>query len=43
MYAVRRDLGHTNTNFHTGDLLGLFVNDIQQLMQATEASVATEQ
>jgi hypothetical protein len=31
--TIRRDLGHRNKNLDTGDVLALFVNDIDQLLK----------
>jgi hypothetical protein len=31
--TIRRDLGHKNINLHTGDLLSLFINDIDQQLK----------
>ena len=30
LYAVRRDLGHGNRGLKRGDILALFVNDIEE-------------
>jgi hypothetical protein len=31
--TIRRDLGHKNRNLHTGDILALFVNDIDEQLK----------
>ncbi len=36
--AIRRDLGHRNTNLGTGDLLALFVNDIDDQLIEKQAN-----
>lgn len=32
VYAIRKDLGHTNKGLNTGDILSLFVNDVQSIL-----------
>jgi hypothetical protein len=34
LLAIRRDLGHKNKGITTGDLLGLWVNDIDAFLKA---------
>ncbi|MCW5892623.1 MAG: hypothetical protein KIT14_19080 [bacterium] len=36
--TIRRDLGHKNQNLRTGDVLALFVNDIDQQLKGGKAS-----
>ena len=31
--TIRRDLGHKNKNLHTGDILALFINDIDEQLK----------
>jgi len=31
--TIRRDLGHKNSNLNTGDVLALFINDIDQQLK----------
>ena len=37
IYAMRRDLGHKNEHLGHGDLLSIFINDIDNLLSAQSA------
>ena len=32
LFAIRRDLGHKNKNLKKGDILSIFVNDIEKYL-----------
>lgn len=32
IYAIRRDLGHRNSNLGRGDILAIFINDVDQIL-----------
>ena len=40
---MREDLGHDNSGLKTGDLLRIYVNDIDELLPAWLANQATNQ
>lgn len=41
LYAIRRDLGHANKGLATGDLLRLFINDIDSVLSGSELGAET--
>jgi hypothetical protein len=43
LFAMREDLGHDNSGLKTGDLLRIYVNDIDELLPAWLANQATNQ
>jgi len=43
LFAIREDLGHDNSGLETGDLLRIYVNDIDDLLPAWLANQATNQ
>jgi hypothetical protein len=38
IYAIRKDLGHNNRDLASGELLGLFLSDVDHLMRVTDTS-----
>ena len=37
-YAIRHDLGHKNKNLERGDILRLFINDIDEVLEKIKDS-----
>jgi hypothetical protein len=38
LLTIRKDMGHKNKNFQQGDILSLFINDIDDVLKKLKAS-----